>query len=304
MMLATLIESARPRQWIKNLLVYAGFLFTFGCVPTGWAFLKATEGFIAFCLLSSAAYLLNDLCDSSNDARHPTKKHRPITSGRLSEKAAAVAAVICLVWGLAITVWLGPLFAALAALYVIVTIAYNVALKHTVLIDVMTVSAGYVIRAFAGAAAIDVPASFWLAFCTLLLALFLSLCKRRAEMTVLQETAGDHRAILNHYTVPLLDQMISVVTASALMAYALYTYHTPTTDVVTARWSFREHLLTATIPFVVYGIYRYLFLVYTRHLGGAPEVLFLKDRPLLLNVILWGIVSAATVYIGRSIGVG
>jgi len=281
-----LLRATRPRQWIKNLLLYAGLLFTLGHGPIAPGFLRASLGFALFCCLSSAAYLINDIRDAERDRRHPRKKDRPIAAGTLSIATAWGAASVLALVGLAGAFMAGPAFGAIAATYFAVTLAYSMALKHVVLLDVMALAAGYVLRAVAGAAILRVPASFWLALCTLLLALFLGLCKRRGEMTAGEDSVSA-RGILSEYTVPLLDQMISVVTSSALLAYALYTYFTPTTLPPSPAWRFRDHLLSFTIPFVVYGIYRYLYLVYRRDLGDAPEEIFLRDRPLQVNTWLW-----------------
>jgi 4-hydroxybenzoate polyprenyltransferase len=295
-----LLEGARPVHWVKNLLLYAGFLFTAGQVPVWPAFLRATAAFILFSLLASAAYLLNDVRDADSDRLHPVKKARPVASGRLSERAATAWAIGLIVAALAASSALGLWFAALAAAFVAVTLAYSYALKHVALLDVMALAIGYVLRAVAGAAAIAVPASFWLATCTFLLALFLGLCKRRAELTGLDDAVA-HRASLEEYSEPLLDQLISVVTASSLVAYALYTYFTPTSHTAAEGWHFRLHLLTLTIPFVVYGIFRYLYLVYQRNGGGAPETVFLRDRALQWNTALWALSCAAALLVGRNL---
>ncbi|HEY3267410.1 MAG TPA: decaprenyl-phosphate phosphoribosyltransferase [Armatimonadota bacterium] len=291
----SILQAARPRQWVKNLLLYAGFLFTLGRVPVGPAFVRSTIGALLFCCLSASAYLVNDVRDVESDRRHPEKRYRPIAAGRLSPRTAICAALILAAAGLAGSFALSMEFGALAAAYLAVTLAYSFALKHVVLLDVMALAAGYVIRALAGAAAVPVPASFFLALCTLLLALFLGLCKRRAELTAAEHDPTASRAILGEYSPALLDQMISVVTSSALLAYALYTYFTPTAQKPGPEWRFHAHLLTATIPFVVYGIYRYLYLVYQQGLGESPEAIFLKDRPLQWNTLLWAAACVAAV---------
>jgi len=298
-----ILRASRPRQWTKNLLVYAGFLFTLNQTAVWPAFGRATFGFIVFCLLPASAYLLNDARDAEADRRHPLKRHRPVAGGRLSVRIAYGSSVVLALAGLAGAVWAGPAFAVIAAVYLAVTVAYSLALKHVVLLDVLALAAGYVLRAVAGAAILSVRTSFWLALCTFLLALFLGLCKRRSEITALDD-AGDAqaaRAILGEYTVDLLDQMISVATACALLAYALYTYFTPTTPDPGAVWLFRQHLFTFTIPFVVYGIYSYLYLAYRHDLGGAPETLFLEDRPLQWNILLWVAACAAALLLGPDV---
>jgi 4-hydroxybenzoate polyprenyltransferase len=294
-----LLAAARPRQWIKNLLVYAGLLFTLGHAPFIPGFLRSTLGVLLFCCLSSAAYIVNDALDVRQDRLHATKRHRPLASGRLGASTAWAAAVALAAVGLAGAFAAGAAFGVIALAYFVIALAYSAFLKRVVLLDVMALALGYVLRAVAGAAILTVPASFWLALCTLLLALFLGLCKRRGEMTT--PSGAGTRAVLEDYTVPLLDQMISVVTSSALLAYALYTYFTPTSAALAVRWRFRDHLLTFTIPFVVYGIYRYLYLVYRRGAGDAPEDVFLKDRPLQANTVLWVLACIAAMLLGRAL---
>lgn len=297
-----ILRAARPAQWTKNLLVYAAFLFTLGHFPILPAFLRATLGVFLFILLSTSAYLLNDIRDVERDRLHPRKRFRPIAAGRLPVSVAAWAAVVTGVGGL-VGAWLAsPAFFAVALLYVIITLSYSTVLKHIVLLDVMTLAAGYVVRAVAGAVILSAHVSFWLVLCTLLLALFLGLCKRRGELMGLEGNPTATRAILGEYTVELLDQMISVATASALITYALYTYYTPTGRDIPEMWLFRDHLFTATVPFVVYGIYRYLYLVHRHDLGSAPETVFLRDRPLQINTVLWVLTCLVALVLGRGIG--
>lgn len=290
-MLSQLLRAARPYQWIKNLLLYAGFLFTLGTGSSRVAFVRATAGVLIFCFLSASAYILNDVLDAESDRSHPAKRDRPIASGRLAAGPALIASVVvgCAALGAAFLMDTG--FGLIAAVYVVLTLAYSVFLKRVVLLDVIVLALGYVVRAVAGAIIIHVPASFWLALCTMLLALFIGLCKRRAELSSLN-AAIPLREVLADYSLPLLDQMIGVVTSSALLAYALYTYFTPTNPVAALAWRFENHLLTFTIPFVVYGIYRYLYLVYQRNEGESPEALFLHDAPLRYNTAVWALACA------------
>jgi 4-hydroxybenzoate polyprenyltransferase len=298
MMIKHLVRAARPQQWIKNLLLYAGFLFTLGAGKPGTSFGRASLGFALFCCLSASAYILNDLIDADSDRKHPTKRNRPIASGALSPAVAAVAAGMLGTGGVAGAFAAGLQFGCLAVLYVVVTVGYSTLFKRVVLLDVIVLAIGYVVRAVAGAVIVGVPASFWLALCTMLLALFLGLCKRRAELASAEKDA-DIRKVLAEYSLPLLDQLISVVTSSALLAYALYTYSTPTKPGGSMKWLFIDHELTLTIPFVVYGIYRYLYLVYKRNLGASPEMMFLKDRPMQWNTVLWAAACAAALISGR-----
>lgn len=283
-LLRAIIRTARPKQWVKNGIVLAGLIFSLNLFnwPSFWRALAAAAD---FCLISSAVYFMNDLFDIEKDRRHPTKRFRPIASGQLSVAVAVgVAAVLSVVAGFIASV-LGPSFALTALGYVGLQVAYSARLKQIVIIDVLAIAAGFVLRAVAGAVVIPVPISPWLLVCTVLLALFLALTKRRAELSLLQDGATEHRPILEQYSVDMLDQMINVVTASTVMAYSLYTF--------TAG---RTPYLMLTIPFVLYGIFRYLFLVHKRDAGGSPEQALLRDRPLMVNVLLWVAVSVAILY--------
>ena len=287
-MFTAVLVSLRPRQWVKNLFVFAGLVFAQRLfTPAVWAALAA---FVVFCGLSGAIYLLNDVADRDKDRLHPDKRSRPIASGRLPVRTALAAAVVLIVIGLAAAVWLSRPFAAAAAAYVVLLCAYSAWLKHVVIVDVLVVALGFVLRAAAGALAIGVAISGWLLICTVLLALFLALGKRRHEVLTLEGRAAQHRPILAEYSAGLLDQMIAVVTASTVTAYALYTMSPETVA------KFHTSLLPATLPFVLYGIFRYLYLLYRRHLGGNPSDMVVRDRPLLLNTLLWLIVVLLIIY--------
>jgi 4-hydroxybenzoate polyprenyltransferase len=253
-------------------------------------FLRALLAFVIFCGLSGAVYLVNDIADLERDRRHPRKRLRPLASGALTRGVAALAAALLGASSLAASLFLGVPFAAVAAAYVLLNLAYSFRLKHVVIVDVIVISLGFVLRAVAGALAIGVPFSTWLLVCTLLLALFLALSKRRHEITSLMEGASDHRKILAEYSPYLLDQMISVVTASCLVAYAFYTLAPETVE------KYRTDRLSWTIPFVLYGIFRYLYLVHRKEQGGNPTDILLTDRPLLLDVALWAAAILAVVY--------
>ncbi len=284
-----LIREMRPKQWTKNLLLYAGALFSRRLLDPQ-AFGRATLAFLLFCALSSAVYILNDWVDLEQDRRHPRKRHRPLASGALPLPVAVAALVLLLLIGVGGSfLWLGTPFGLLALLYLAVMVAYSFWLKHIVILDVFTIAAGFVLRAFAGAAAIPVVISPWLFICTLLLALFLGLGKRRHELLLLEEAAGEHRPILLEYTPQLLDEMMGVVTASVVIAYSLYTFSAENLP--------ENHAMMFTIPFVLYGIFRYLYLVHRRNEGGSPEELLLGDWPLLLDVVLWGLTSMAILYL-------
>jgi 4-hydroxybenzoate polyprenyltransferase len=265
-------------------LVFSKHLFE------GGPLLRSLLAFVLFCALSGAVYLLNDVADVERDRLHPTKRKRPVASGELPVRTAAPIAAGLGLAALAGSSFLGWAFLASAACYLALNLLYSFRLKEVVIVDVLSVSLGFVIRAVAGGAAIGVAVSDWLLICTVLLALFLTLSKRRHELTSLSGGAAQHRAILAEYSPYLLDQMIGVVTASCLMAYAFYTTAEET------RQKFQTDRLAWTIPFVLYGIFRYLYLVHQKEKGGSPADVLLTDRPLLVAVALWGIAVVAIVY--------
>jgi 4-hydroxybenzoate polyprenyltransferase len=275
-----IFKTMRPRQWTKNLLLFAALIFSqnLGNLPM---LRDTTIAFIIFCLLSGSVYTLNDLLDLKQDRTHPKKSQRLLASGKLQPPIAIVSGSILVVLSLANAFWLNTNFGFIALGYFILQIAYSTALKHVVILDVLAVSIGFVLRAIAGAEVITVPISSWLLVCTILLALFLSLGKRRHEIILLEDNAANHRKILYEYSPALLDQMISVVTASTVVAYALYTMSAETIN------KFQTDNLKYTIPFVLYGIFRYLYLIHQRSEGGSPEKILLNDRPLLINIILY-----------------
>jgi len=281
--------SLRPEQWTKNLFVFAGVLFG-GHLLDMPAMLRALAAFAVFCALSGVVYIFNDLADRAADQRHPLKRLRPIASGQLSSSIAAIAATILGAVSLVAALLLSPMFAVLSATYVVLLVLYSVVLKHLVIIDALTIAAGFVLRAAAGAVAVFVPISHWLLVCTTLLALFLVLSKRRHELTLLADGAMTHRPILEEYSPYLLDQMIAVVTASTLVAYSVYSTSAETAE------RLKTTRLGLTIPFVLYGIFRYLYLVHQKRAGGSPADLLLTDRPLLACVGLWALSVALILY--------
>ena len=248
-----------------------------------------------FCALSGTVYLINDVADVERDRLHPRKRLRPIASGALAVRTALLAAVVLGLASLGAAAFLARGFLVCAALYVALNLLYSFRLKDVVIVDVLAVSLGFVLRAVAGAVAIPVQISDWLLICTILLALFLTLCKRRHELVSLSEGASEHRKILAEYSPYLLDQMIAVVTASCVTAYAFYTTAAET------REKFQTDRLTWTIPFVLYGIFRYLYLVHRREQGGSPTDVLLTDRPLLLAVALWALTIVAIVYTAQGV---
>jgi 4-hydroxybenzoate polyprenyltransferase len=277
--LTAIVESMRPRQWVKNLFVLAGLVFSQRLfTESTWIALAA---FAVFCAVSGAIYLLNDVADRERDRLDPKKRERPIASGRLSVGVAIAAAVGLIAGGLVASALLARPFLITVLAYVALLVAYSAWLKHIVIVDVLVVAGGFVLRALAGAVVIAVQMSGWLLICTVLLALFLALGKRRYEYVTLDKDAARHRPILAEYSPALLDQMIAVVTASTVTAYALYTMSPETVA------KFHTHLLPATLPFVLYGIFRYLYLLYRRQLGGNPSELLFSDRALIIDAVGW-----------------
>jgi 4-hydroxybenzoate polyprenyltransferase len=296
--LRSLLISMRPRQWTKNLIVYMAFIFSVGGAwhardPDTWLPLlgKATLAFALFCLVSSADYLVNDVRDRETDRLHPTKRRRPIAAGALSPRTAVGWAAVLSMVGLGGMFALDLRAGGVVAGYIALMLAYSFYLKHTVLLDIMTIAAGFVLRAMSGALVIEVPISPWLYVVTALGALFLAINKRRAELLLLEENANRHRATLEEYTPDLLNQLAATVTASTLIAYGLYTF--------TADNLPNNHSMMLTIPFVLYGIFRYLFLVHAKNQGGSPEDVLLKDWPLLLDILLWVVASLTVLVVFR-----
>ncbi|MBI3050812.1 MAG: decaprenyl-phosphate phosphoribosyltransferase [Acidobacteria bacterium] len=275
-----LAVSLRPDQWTKNLLLFAGLLFG-GRLLEPDAVLLALGAFAVFCALSGAMYLVNDIRDREADRQHPLKRARPIASGALPVGTAATTAVALVTAAMAAAYVMAPALAAIAAAYVALLLIYSASLKHVVIVDVLVIAAGFVLRAVAGAVAVQVPIRPWLLVCTTLLALFLAFSKRRHELVLLGDGAVDHRRILEEYSPYLLDQMIAVVTASTVIAYTVFATSADTAERLgTSR-------LGLTVPFVLYGIFRYLYLVHQKRGGGSPATMLLNDRPLLVCVALW-----------------
>jgi 4-hydroxybenzoate polyprenyltransferase len=285
----SLFRSLRPSQWTKNLIIFGGLLF--GQRLLDWpSILNALAAFAIFCGLSGVVYLINDVADRHADREHPVKKFRPIASGAVPVPVALGVAAVIATAALVGSFLLRPLFGVLAVSYLGLLALYSGPLKHIVIIDVLTIAIGFVLRAAAGAVAIDVAISHWLYVLTILLALFLALSKRRHELVLLADRAIGHRPILEEYSPYLLDQMISVVTASTLVAYAFYTISPETVA------KFGTDYLGLTLPFPIYGIFRYLYLVHLKEGGGNPAEMMLTDRPLLICVALWALAVAIIIY--------
>ncbi|MGH7318061.1 MAG: decaprenyl-phosphate phosphoribosyltransferase [Candidatus Rokuibacteriota bacterium] len=289
-MIVSLVTSLRPRQWTKNLLVFAGLVFSQSLRDPVLAG-RVALAFVVFCALSGSVYLINDVLDAERDRRHPQKRHRPVASGRLRSDMALGVGVGLLLTACAAAFVLSFRFGLVAMTYAVALAAYSAGLKHVIILDALIVAGGFVLRALAGVVVIDEEFSHWLLLCTILLALFLTLGKRRHELMALEQNAVDHRPILSEYSPELLDQMIAVVTASTLMAYALYTLSPETAAKLgTTR-------LPLTIPFVLYGIFRYLYLLHRRDLGGDPSEHLVTDRALLIDVALWGVAVVTLLYV-------
>jgi len=276
----SLIVSIRPQQWIKNIFLFAALVFSKHLLSSQEV-LFVFQGFLVFSFLSSGTYLLNDVADKEQDKLHPEKQRRPIASGALSTSLAISFAFVFLSLGIVWAFRLQQQFGFVAISYFVLNILYSWKLKHIVILDVMVIATGFVLRVLAGAMLINVPASEWLLICTFLLSLFLGFVKRRNEITTLNETAEAHRKVLTHYSVDFLDQMVNIVTACTVMSYALYTISQETIQ------KFQTHNLIYTVPFVLFGIFRYLYIVHKLGGGGNPSRVIVTDVPLIVNVIAW-----------------
>jgi len=287
--LPTILKSMRPGQWVKNTLIFAPLIFAHRVTDMA-ALFRVSTTFLLFCLLSGGVYLFNDIFDRYQDREHPLKKDRPIASGALSPAFAATSGALAVVLAVIGAFAISPHLAGVMVGYLCLNVAYSRVLKNIVIIDVMAIATGFLLRVVAGGAAIPVSVSFWLLLCTGLLALFLGFGKRRHELVLLEVDASSHRPILREYSPYFLDQMISVVTTSTVVAYALYTI---SPDVI-------EKLGTGhlglTIPFVLYGVFRYLYLIHQKQSGGDPTQAVLTDRPLLFTIVLWGAAVIAILY--------
>ncbi len=279
-MIKNIFISLRPRQWIKNLIIFAGLIFSQN-LGHPQMLIKAVLAFLLFCGISSTVYLFNDLLDCRSDRMHPVKKRRPIASGALSQSAALAAAVILGFVGSALSFLINQQFGIVALSYLLLMLGYSLWLKRLVIIDVFLIATGFVLRAVAGAEAVSVPISDWLLICVILLSLFLALAKRRQEMKTMVNVAIISRQALSDYSDKLLDQMIAVVTAAVVVSYSLYTMWPETVE------KFGSSDLKYTIPVVLYGIFRYLYLIYRRDQGEQPETVLLTDRWLLSSLMVF-----------------
>jgi len=287
-MLRALIKTMRIRQWPKNGFIFAALIFD-RQLTDPVAFARTLAGFLLFCLLSSSVYIINDIFDVESDRQHPTKRNRPIASGRLSTRAAAIAAVLIVAATLVLAGFLSPGFLVISTIYFVANLAYSGWLKHVPLIDVLMIALGFVLRVGAGVSLIQVERfSPWLYVVTTLLALYLGFGKRRAELSLLEGEALSHRRVLEGYSIGLLDQLITIVSATTIITYSLYTFSAPNLPA--------NHTMMLTIPFVLYGIFRYLYLIQIKNEGGAPEELLLTDRPLQVTIMLFGLTVLGVLY--------
>ena len=290
-MFSALLKTMRPRQWTKNIFIFAALVFDKQFFIAA-SFLRTLAGFVLFCLISSAVYIFNDLADIEADRRHPHKKDRPIPSGQLPVSAAWIAGIVLVIATLVIGYWLSPAFAGVMGLYFLINLAYSKWLKHIPILDVLIISAGFVLRVGAGVTLIHVVRfSPWLYVVMTLLSLFLGFGKRRAELTLLEQGAVSHRKVLEGYTIPLLDQYIMIVSGTTIVAYSLYTFSAPNVPA--------NHSMMLTIPFVVYAIFRYLYLIEVEKSGGSPEEILLTDRPFQIAMFLWAVAVLAVFYLSK-----
>jgi 4-hydroxybenzoate polyprenyltransferase len=283
---SAILESLRPKQWTKNAVVFAAIVFDGQLFELDNLLVVAVAA-ILFSLVSSAGYIFNDLRDTEADREHPAKRHRPIPSGRLNQSAAVITILAIYAVALPLAFILSPMFMAVLLMYILLMAAYSRWLKHLVIIDVLVIATGFVLRAVSGAVVVDIPISPWLYVCTILLALFLGFAKRRHELSLLETEASNHRRNLATYSIPLLDQFILIVASATVIAYSLYTFESQ---------ALPDDRLMLTIPFVLHGVFRYLYLVHQKGVGGAPEQLVLEDRPLFFTVLLWGLMIVALLY--------
>ncbi len=279
----------RPKQWFKNVFVFAPLIFD-GKLFDLFYLAQTVAGFVLLCLISGTVYIINDLADIENDRSHPRKRHRPLASGALGVRAATSAAVLIPLITLPLAFLLNPAVGGILTGYLVIQLAYSLWLKDVVIVDVMVVASGFLLRVAAGVPLVDAERfSPWLYICMTLLALLIGFGKRRHELVLLKDEAGGHRHSLQEYNLALLDHVISIVTASTLLAYALYTFSAPNLPA--------NQTMMLTIPFVLYGIFRYLYLIHVRGMGGAPEEIVLSDRPLQVAIALWGLSVVMVMYV-------
>jgi 4-hydroxybenzoate polyprenyltransferase len=286
-----LLRTMRPKQWFKNVFIFAPLVFDVKLFDPGYL-MQTVAGFLLLCSISGTVYIINDLTDIDKDRNHPKKRHRPLASGQLDVRSATIAAVLIPLLVLPLGFLLHPIFGAILTGYLLIQIGYSFWLKNVVIIDVLILASGFLLRVASGVPLVDAERfSPWLYICMTLLALLIGFGKRRHELVLLKENASQHRRSLQEYNLPLLDHTITIVTASTLLAYALYTFSAPNLPA--------NHTMMLTIPFVLYGIFRYLYLMHVKEMGGAPEEIVLSDRPLQIAIFLWGLSVILVMYILR-----
>lgn len=278
-----LIRLLRPKQWTKNLLLFAALLFSFEEIRTE-TILATLLGFILFSLVAGCVYILNDFVDRDRDRQHPVKKYRPMASGQVNPIHALLFGIILLILSVGTAFMMNPLFGVLCIVYFLLNVSYSFVLKHLVILDMMTIAAGFVLRAIAGGVLIHVPFTPWFLICTMLLSLFLAIGKRRNELTLLEGNTGSHRKVLDNYSITLLDQFNTIVTTATIISYSLFTF---TSD--------RTIHLMWTIPLVIYGMFRYLYLIHMKNQGGSPDRVLFEDKPILITVMLY-VISVVTIF--------
>ncbi len=288
-MLKLILKTMRPRQWTKNLVIFAGLIFDRQLLNADTV-VKTTSAVLLFCLVSGITYIINDLLDIESDRLHPQKKLRPLASGQLSQKAAITFTILLALVTFPAAFFLSTGFGVICLAYFLLMLVYSKWLKNIPLIDVITIALGFVLRVAGGILVIKVAyLSPWLFVLTSLLALFLGFGKRRAELVLLNDQASSHRKVLQGYTIPLLDDLILVVLSATLIIYCLYTFSASVTP--------QSHVMMLTIPFVLYGLLRYLYLLRIKEVGGAPEEVLLTDRPIQITLILWALAVVVILYL-------
>ncbi|MGV2966798.1 decaprenyl-phosphate phosphoribosyltransferase [Paenibacillus sp. FSL L8-0435] len=278
-----LFRLLRPKQWTKNLLLFAALLFSFEEIRTE-TILATLLGFILFSLVAGCVYILNDFVDRDRDRQHPVKKYRPMASGQVNPSHALLFGILLLILSVGTAFMMNPLFGVLCIVYFLLNVSYSFVLKHLVILDMMTIAAGFVLRAIAGGVLIHVPFTPWFLICTMLLSLFLAIGKRRNELTLLEGNTGSHRKVLDNYSITLLDQFNTIVTTATIISYSLFTF---TSD--------RTIHLMWTIPLVIYGMFRYLYLIHMKDQGGSPDRVLFEDKPILITVTLY-VISVITIF--------
>lgn len=291
------LRALRPHQWIKNGFVFAALVFARRLTDTD-AGLRSLVAFAAFCAVASAIYLINDVVDLERDRVHPEKRRRPIASGAVSVRWALGAAVLLAPLGLGAAFSLNGATGAVLAIYCVLNLAYTLRLKNVVLLDVFIIALGFLLRVTSGAFAIEVAISPWLLICTFFIALFMAFCKRRHELESLGDAAASHRGILAHYSTPFLDKMVSALASMTVMSYALYTIDPRVIE------RLGTDALVATVPIVLFGVFRYLYLVHIRQMGGSPTEIVLTDRGMQFVILLWLVVAVAAIYLNIQLGLG